>query len=161
MGIRKRYELSGMDYAMLSFTFLRLEVKGVEFKNGNAANGVPASYSTDNQFIQDAIENDRRFKSGRIKLVSQTVVQEAKPAPANTSNKAKSEEEQPRRVVRPKTPFIPKEEAKADSEYEAVKTVKTVNDAIAYFQEKGEVFSSDEELAELKDKYKVTFPNLK
>ena len=165
MAKRKKYELIGMDYCMMSFTYLRLEVKGVEFKNGNAANGVPASYSTDNEFIQDAIENDRRFKAGRIKLVATSVVPDAVQPKKEEKKVAEDEPQQPRRITRPKTPFIPKEEPKAEAPaedaYEQVKTVKTVNDAIAYFAEKGEQFSSDEELAALKDKYKVAFPNLK
>ena len=166
MVVRKKYELQGMDYCMMSFTYLRLEVKGVEFKNGNAANGVPASYSTDNTFIQDAIENDRRFKAGRIKLVATSVVTPDQPKKEEKKVEAEADEPaQPRRVVRPKSPFIPKEEPKAaapaEAEYEAVKTVKSVNDAVAYFAEKGEQFSTDEELSALKDKYKVTFPNLK
>lgn len=154
-----------MDNCMLALTYLRLLVN-VEFKNGNAANGVPASYSTDNKFVQDAIENDRRFKVGRIRLANTTVIENDKPKAASKAEAAEQEEPQPRRVQRPKTPFIPKEEKmeeaapKAEA-YEEVKNVKNVNDAIAYFQEKGEVFSSDEELAALKDKYKVTFPNLK
>lgn len=165
MIIRKRYELPGMDNCMLALTYLRLLVN-VEFKNGNAANGVPASYSTDNKFVQDAIENDRRFKVGRIRLVNTTVIEDDKPKAAPKAEAAEQEEPQPRRVQRPKTPFIPKEEKKEEAApkaeaYEEVKSVKNVNDAIAYFQEKGEIFSSDEELAALKDKYKVTFPNLK
>ena len=152
-----------MDNCLMKLTFLRLEVN-VEFKNGNAANNIPASYSTDNKFIQDAIEDDRRFKTGVIRLAQTNVIQEDKPA-APKKPEAVKIEEAPRRVVRPKSAFIPKEEPKAapaaDSDYEAVKTVKTVNDAIAFFQEKGEMFQSDEELAALKDKYKVTFPNLK
>lgn len=164
MIVRKRYELPGMDNCLMKLTFLRLEVN-VEFKNGNAANGIPASYSTDNKFIQDAIEDDRRFKTGRIRLAQTNVIQNDKAKEAPKKTEAVKEEEAPRRVVRPKSAFIPKEEPKAapaaDNDYEAVKTVKTVNDAIAFFQEKGEVFQSDEELAALKDKYKVTFPNLK
>ena len=163
---RKKYELLGMDYCMMSFTYLRLEVKGVEFKNGNAANGVPASYSTDNEFIQDAIENDRRFKAGRIKLVSSVLISDEGPKPQAKKQEAEAEPQQPRRVQRPKSPFISKEEVKVEAPsteeaYEMVKSVKSVNDAVAYFAEKGEQFSSDEELAALKDKYKVAFPNLK
>ena len=149
-----------MDNCMITFTFLRIDVN-VEFKNGNAANGRPASYSTDNNFIQDAIENDRRFKTGRIRLAESSVIEADKPKTPKAAQSAEAESA-PRRVTRPKTPFIQKEEVKtADSGYEKVESVKTVNDAIAYFQEKGEVFSSDEELTALKDKYKVTFPNLK
>ena len=154
-----------MDNCMIQFTYLRLPVN-VEFKHGNAANGVPACYSTDNKFIQDAIENDRRFTGGRIKLVSTNVIKDENELKAEAKAKAQAaaEESQPRRVIRPKTPFVAKEEPQAvspESEYEAVKSVKTVNDAIAYFTEKGEAVTSDEELATLKDKYKVTFPNLK
>ena len=166
MIVRKRYELPGMDNCLLKLTYLKIAVN-VEFKNGNAANGIPASYSTDNKFIQDAIEDDRRFKTGRIKLAQKNVIEEDKPKAAPKAAAA-PEAEPPRRVVRPKSAFVSKEEIKAEAApaaqeetYQAVKSVKTVNDVIAYFQEKGEVFSSDEELAALKDKYKVTFPNLK
>lgn len=152
-----------MDNCLITFTYLRLPVN-VEFKHGNAANGVPACYSTDNKFIQDAIENDRRFTGGRIKLVQTNVIEDDNDRRQKAKAEAAADEPQARRVIRPKTPFVPKEEPKAESpesEYTPVKTVKTVNDAIAYFTEKGEAVTSDEDLATLKDKYKVTFPNLK
>lgn len=160
--IRKRYELLGMNSCKMNFNFCRIPVT-VTFANGNIANHVNASYTTDNQFIQDAIEDDKRFKAGTIRLVQSNVIADENPKPAE-----KKEPEQGR-IVRP-APAPAKENSKGKAEkkeenagdaYTVVDSVKNVNDAIDFFSEKGEVFSTDEELAALKDKYKVKFPNYK
>lgn len=167
---RKRYELLGMNSCKMNFNFCRIPVT-VTFANGNIANHVNASYTTDNKFIQDAIEDDKRFKAGTIRLVQSNVIGDEGPKPAE--KKEPKPEQTQGRIVRP-APAAPspakdatgkgkadKKEDNASDAYTAVDSVKDVNDAIAFFSEKGEEFSTDEELAALKDKYKVTFPNFK
>ena len=76
--LRKRYEIKGMDACRVVMFHYGVQVT-VEFKNGNIANNVNASYSTGNRFIQDAIENDERFESGRIILTQVSRIKEEKP----------------------------------------------------------------------------------
>lgn len=166
MATRKRYDMPGMDNCKIALNYLRIPVS-VEFKNGNIANKVNASYTTDNKFIQDAIEDDRRFKTGTIRLVQTVVIPDAEPAP-------KKEPERPAPAPVSPAPAPANEKGAAgkgrgakqqDNEditpVEPVESVKAVADAIAFFTEKGESISSDEELEALKEKYKVSFPNLK
>lgn len=163
--IRKRYELLGMNSCKMNFNFCRIPVT-VTFANGNIANHVNASYTTDNQFIQDAIEDDKRFKAGTIRLVQSNVIKEDEPKPAEKKEEPVASAEPEQRRVRPATPSAGRTKTETKEEKPAdvltpVESVKNVNDAIDFFAEKGEVFSTDEELAALKDKYKVTFPNYK
>lgn len=151
----------GMDACHLVLTYLRMPVV-VDFTGGNQVNKQNATYTTDSQFVQDAIENDKRFKIGKIRLISENKIEDEPKAAAPVAADA------PRRIQRPKSMIIPKtaekpeaSEAKDVPGSAAVESVKNVNDAIAYFQEKGEVVSSDEDLQALMGKYKVTFPNLK
>lgn len=166
--IRKRYELLGMNSCKMNFNFCRIPIT-VTFANGNIANHVNASYATDDRFIQDAIEDDKRFKAGTIRLVQSNIIKADEPKPAEKKEEpAVSEEPEPRRT-RPATPSAGRtkaekkgeEDAPAQDSYTAIESVKNVNDAIDFFSEKGEAFSTDEELAALKDKYKVSFPNYK
>lgn len=51
----------------------------VDFRHGSltTAGVVPATFSTSNPVIQQAVENSPKFKSGIIKMVESTVVKEA------------------------------------------------------------------------------------
>lgn len=166
--IRKKYELLGMNSCKIALNYCRIPIN-VVFANGNIANHINAYYTTDNKFIQDAIENDKRFKVGTIKCVQSNTIKADEPKPAEKKEEpAVSEEPEPRRT-RPATPSAGgtnaekkgEEDAPAQDSYTAIESVKNVNDAIDFFSEKGEAFSTDEELAALKDKYKVSFPNYK
>ena len=157
MRVKKVYELMGMDSCFISFTYCRMNVS-VNFTGGNTANHLNARYITDNPFIQDAIENDKRFQLGKIRIMQSTVIEDETP-------EVKQEEKQveKRRVVRkPSSPIIAEQAAAiASANLEKVEDVRNINDAIAYFAEKGETISDKKDLAALKKKYNVEFPNFK
>lgn len=151
-----------MDYFKTSTTYLGVKVN-LEFKNGNTTAKINARFSTDNQFVQDAIEADKKLMR-RVKIAHVAVINEEE---QRVVDSAKGEH--PRTVRRPKSPFV-KEQAQQLAEVvakqqeeekkpEAVSDVKNVNDAIAWFAAKGETDFSD--LEALREKYNVTFPKMK
>lgn len=166
--LRKRYEIRGMDACRVVMFHYGVQVT-VEFKNGNIANNVNASYSTDNQFIQDAIENDERFESDRIILTQVSRIEEKKP-----KVKVAEVKEAPTTPMTGKTllntergPVTVKGGAKKEAPktmgvYKKVKEVKNINDAIAYMaSEFNEPVQNEDVLAQLMEKHRIQFPNLK
>lgn len=166
--LRKRYEIRGMDACRVVMSHYGVQVI-VEFKNGNIANNVNASYSTDNQFIQDAIENDERFESGRIILTQVSRIEEKKP-----KVKVAEVKEAPTTPMTGKTLLntergpvtvkggAKKEASKTMGVYKKVKEVKNINDAIAYMaSEFNEPVQNEDVLAQLMEKHRIQFPNLK
>lgn len=151
-----------MDYFRTSTTYLGVKVN-IEFKNGNTTAKVNARFSTDNPFIQDAIEADKKLMR-RVKIAHVAVINEEQNRVVDTSKG-----EHPRMVRRPKSPFVKEQAQQLADEVEklqeeeekpdVVSTVKNVNDAIAWFAAKGETDFSD--LAALKEKYNVVFPKMK
>lgn len=166
--LRKRYEIKGMDACRVVMFHYGVQVT-VEFKNGNIANNVNASYSTGNRFIQDAIENDERFESGRIILTQVSRIEEKKPkvkvaevkeAPT-TPMTGKTLLNTERRPVTVKG-GAKKEASKTMGVYKKVKEVKNINDAIAYMaSEFNEPVQNEDVLAQLMEKHRIQFPNLK
>ena len=71
----------GMDACHLVLTYLRMPVV-VDFTGGNQVNKQNATYTTDSQFVQDAIENDKRFKIGKIRLISENKIEDEPKAAA-------------------------------------------------------------------------------
>lgn len=177
--LRKRYEIKGMDACRVVMFHYGVQVT-VEFKNGNIANNVNASYSTGNRFIQDAIENDERFESGRIILTQVSRIEEEKPkvkvaevkeapttpmtgktllnterGPITVKGGAKKEASKPGQEEE-------KEAPKTMGVYKKVKEVKNINDAIAYMaSEFNEPVQNEDVLAQLMEKHRIQFPNLK
>lgn len=153
--MKKVYELKGMDACRMQTTYLGVKVN-LEFKNGNFINNKRARLMTDNPFVQDAIENDSRFGSFIIlaevlkeePTVIPEVEEEEKPRPKRATKRLKSQAE------------LNAESSVADKTAEE-KSVKSINDAVTFFQARGEAVNSDEDIEVLKEKYNVTFPNLK
>lgn len=154
----KVYELQrGMDAGIIYTTYCGVSVK-VEFKNGNHLNGIHASVSTNSKFVQDAIEQDHRygtlFKLARVIDNTPTATEE-EPAKVEKSTTQKS-----KRRTQAEIDAAKGKKATTDGTT-AVEEVKSINDAIEYFSKKGESVDSDTKIEELKEKYNVSFPNLK
>lgn len=125
----KTYEIAGKDECRLRTVFCGVPVN-MEFKGGDYANRKNARLRTGNPFVQDAIESDPRFGSIiRLSAVDGERVGQKGRAAKPSASKTKE-----------------------------VKTVKNVNDAIAYFAREGETVDSEAQIEALMDKYKVSFP---
>ena len=145
----KVYEVLRMNNARLFTSFMGVKLE-LNFNNGNLLRGINGNLVTSDRFVQDAIENDPRFNV-TIRLKSsypeseeeQASIAEAK-AGKNSSRTSASQKE---RI--------------AKNAVKAVDSVKSMNDVIDYFTSLGETVESEEQIEELKEKYKVKFPNLK
>lgn len=145
----KVYEALRMNAARLFTTFMGVKIE-LNFKNGNLLRGVNANLVTSDRFVQDAIEHDNRFGVTIRLKSSYAETQEDKEtlAEGKAGNKStKLSASQKERI--------------AKNAVKAVDTVKTMNDVIDYFTSLGETVESEEQIEELKEKYKVKFPNLK
>lgn len=161
----KVYELKGMDACKLQVTYLGIKVN-LEFKNGNFLNNKRARVVTNNPFVQDAIEHDRRFGS-LILLAEQieekpsvVVEEEEEPRPKKPTKKLRTQAmiDAEKAVEATTDKSTDSDSGKSAKE---VKSVKSVNDAVEFFQKKGESVSDDGDIESLKEKYNVTFPELK
>lgn len=154
----KIYEAIKQNSARLVTTWCNVAVT-LNFVDGNVYQGKGAQLVTNDRFVQDAIEHDPRF-GVTIKLkkrmaeesdnveAEKTQNTNKKDAAQNTSDKA-----QKGKGKKGAAKDIP-------SGAEAIESVKTMNDAMDYFAEKGELLESAEGLSELCGKYGVAFPNL-
>ena len=134
MRVIKRYELIGFNACQTHTEYCGVKVN-LNFEDGNIVAGKSATLQTDNQFAQDAIENDPRFKSGSIRLVS-------------TINADEPEK---------------KKVEKKPEEVEVVNDVKTINDANSWLEEhKGVTLekSTKAYVAKVCADQGVSFPNL-
>ena len=141
--------MKGMNACKMS-----IEHKGVtinlSFENGNISSKRNARLTTESRFVQDAIEAMPSFGT-RIVLAHAVERGAAKPAVVE-------EERSPR--ARRHANRGERAQKKVE-EVNVVEYVKNLNDAAAYFEEKGVFVESKEQLAELMEKYSVSFPNLK
>lgn len=160
---RKVYEIKGMDKCSLSTSYRGVRVN-LEFKGGDVSNKKNGTLATSDPFVQDAIEampsfgkkivlrNSYELRSGGSPVKRQKdVEEESKPKFARVKPNAA----ELRRGKKAKEP------EQVDDEADVVEDVKNLNDAAAYFEEKGVFVESKEQLAELMEKYNVSFPNLK
>lgn len=142
--------MKGMNACKMS-----IEHKGVtinlSFENGNVSSKRNARLTTENRFVQDAIEAMPSFGT-RIVLAHAVERGAAKPAVAEEEERSPRARRQANRGERAQ---------KKVEEANVVDSVKNLNDAAAYFEEKGVFVESKEQLAELMEKYSVSFPNLK
>lgn len=128
----------------------------LNFINGNLFRGRNAELSTNDKFIQDAIENDPRF--GVSIRLAHTYAEPSDTAgrvlPGGKVDMPAKKDNQPKRARR----------KAADTEnydMEQVEEVTDINGVIAFFERKGEQVSSEEDIEALKEKYNVVFPNIK
>lgn len=143
----KVYEAIKQNSARLCTTYCGILLE-LNFVNGNQILGRNAELMTNNRFVQDAIEHDKRFGlSIRLKRTY--------PEP---SDKAAKPLARAAKTVQKKSTEKAEEDVKKAEE---VASVTNTNDAIAYFLERGESPEGDLDIEALKKKYNVSFPNLK
>ena len=161
-----------MDYCKISTTYLGVKVN-IEFKGGCISDKKNAQVITDSEFVQDAIEHMKSF--GKKVVLLRTIVDKVeKKIDSNPMHDADAfaEEKKPRIVRRNNNAAAKrmqsvieakggKNESTDDDGVTIVDSVNNVNDAISYFQAKGESPMGEEDLVSLKEKYNVKFPNLK
>lgn len=140
-----------MDKCKMSTTYLGVKVN-LEFKGGDIMSRKDGYISTENPFIQAAIEAMPSFGH---KIVLKRVIEDA---PAVS---APVEEVQTRpRATKVKAFGSEKKKAVATDGSTVVEDVKNLNDAVSYFMGKGVAVDSKEQLKELMQKHNVVFPNL-
>lgn len=169
----KVYEIKGKQAAQLVFTYFGVSLK-LMFEGGNLSRNAGATYTTNERFIQDAIENDYRFGK-TIFVVSSyrtaeddaqeaaaKAAQAEQPAPAKTSSRNSSRSgKSSTKAAEPAPAESKAEEKPAEPQGPvAITECNDVNEVLAWFAMKGEVATSQEELRALADKYGVTFPNV-
>lgn len=143
--------MKGMNACKMS-----IEHKGVtinlSFENGNISSKRNARLTTENRFVQDAIEAMPSFGT-------RVVLAHAMEKSVAMSVEVEEEERSPRARRQASRGAVAKK-PKSENEPTAVEEVKNINDAASYFMEKGEAVESKEQLEELMQKYNVVFPNL-
>jgi hypothetical protein len=151
----KVYEMKGMNACKMSTEYRGVNIK-LSFENGNVSSGRNARLTTDNRFVQDAIEALPIFGTKVVLAhsVEKTVVQPIV---------AEEEEERSPRMRRQVARGTVVKKAKEASENGStiVDEVRNINDAASYFMEKGVTVESKEQLEELMQKHNVVFPNIK
>lgn len=142
--------MKGMNACKMS-----IEHKGVtinlSFENGNISSNRNARLTTESRFVQDAIEAMPSFGT-RVVLVHTMEKSATKPVEVEEEERSPRARRHANRGERAQ---------KKVEEANVVDSVKNLNDAAAYFEEKGVFVESKEQLAELMEKYNVSFPNLK
>ena len=159
---RKIYEVKGMDKCNLSTTYRGVKVN-LEFKGGDVSSRKNGSLSTSDPFVQDAIESMPAFGKKIVLKDTYEIRNGSRPI---ERQKDTEEEKRPRFAkTNPNAAALRKgkkvkEEAVEDTSVTVVEEVKNVNDAAAYFEEKGVLVESREHLKEMMQKHDVEFPNL-
>jgi hypothetical protein len=147
----KVYEMKGMNACKMS-----IEHKGVtinlSFENGNISSKRNARLTTENRFVQDAIEAMPSFGT---RVVLAHAMEKSVAIPVEVE-----EEERSPRARRQASRGAVAKKPKSENEPTVVEEVKNINDAASYFMEKGEAVESKEQLEELMQKHNVVFPNL-
>jgi hypothetical protein len=148
----KVYEMKGMNACKMS-----IEHKGVtinlSFENGNISSKRNARLTTENRFVQDAIEAMPSFGT---RVVLAHAMEKSVAIPVEVE-----EEERSPRARRQASRGAVTKKPKSENEPTVVEEVKNINDAASYFMEKGEAVESKEQLEELMQKHNVVFPNMK
>lgn len=144
--------MKGMNACKMS-----IEHKGVtinlSFENGNISSKRNARLTTENRFVQDAIEAMPSFGT---RVVLAHAMEKSVAIPVEVE-----EEERSPRARRQASRGAVAKKPKSENEPTAVEEVKNINDAASYFMEKGEAVESKEQLEELMQKHNVVFPNMK
>lgn len=160
---RKVYEIKGMDKCSLSTSYRGVRVN-LEFKGGDVSNKKNGTLATSDPFVQDAIEAMPSF--GKKIVLRNSYELRSGGSPVKRQEDVEKENKPKFARVKPNAAELrrgkkAKEPERVDDEADVVEDVKNLNDAAAYFEEKGVFVESKEQLAELMEKYNVSFPNLK
>ena len=145
---RKIYETPGRNYVCLEMQLGGIKTS-VEFKNGRVANNINAQFITSNRFLQEMIENDKRF--GSMIICKQEIDLgdwDEEPAQADTS-----EPEQKPAAPQKKT-------SKKVSGKTVVEEVRDITDAIDWLSKNGKVATTPAQVQKAAAELGVEFPNL-
>lgn len=144
-----------MDSCSMSTTYRGVKVN-LSFRGGNSASGINGKMITSDPFVQDAIEAMPAFGKKIICTYAYT--------PARQSVPVVEEKKRPRLVAAKgasdRVSKTKKIAADRVIDIIVVEDVKNLNDAASYFESKGVLIGSKEQLSELMEKYNVEFPNL-
>ena len=161
---RKVYEIKGMDKCSLPTSYRGVRVN-LEFKGGDVSNKKNGTLATSDPFVQDAIEAMPSF--GKKIVLRNSYELRSGGSPMKRQEDVEKENKPKFARVKPNAAELrrgkkEKEPERVDDEADVVEDVKNLNDAAAYFEEKkGVLVESKEQLAELMEKYSVSFPNMK
>ena len=145
--------MKGMNACKMTTEYRGVTVK-LSFENGNISSKRNARLTTESRFVQDAIEAMPIYGK-RVILVHKMEKSVAKPVEVEEEERSPRARRQANRGER-----APKKAPVVDNSATVVEEVKNVNDAAAYFMEKGITVESKEQLKELMQKHDVEFPNL-
>ena len=141
---RKIYETPNRNYVCLEMQLGGIKTN-IEFRNGRVANNINAQFITSNRFLQEMIENDKRF--GSMIICKQVIDlgdfgedEEAKPAPAPAPT--------------------PKKTSKKVSGKTVVEEVRDITDAIDWLSKNGKVATTPAQVQKAAAELGVEFPNL-
>lgn len=159
---RKVYEIKGMDKCSLSTSYRGVRVN-LEFKGGDVSNKKNGTLATSDPFVQDAIEAMPSF--GKKIVLRNSYELRNVGSPVKRQEDVEKENKPKFVRVKPNAAELrkgkkPKEAEQVSDDTIVVEDVKNLNDAAAYFEEKGVLVGSKEQLAEMMQKYNVEFPNL-
>lgn len=127
----KVYEMARFDAMTIRLNYCGQTVMAT-FKGGDQRRN-RARLTTDNLFVQDALEHDQRF--GSLYVLVKSYAESTTDAAARIAN----EKSKPRKITK----------------------VKSVNDALLYFTQLGANVTGEADLKTLMEQYNVEFPNLK
>ena len=137
--MKKIYEAQGSNFMRLIVKYCGVNIT-FDFTNGDVRAGRPARYVTDNPFFQDALEQDPRHGSEyRLTKVFSDEGESPVAPVRRASGKASTEEA--------------KETKPANSR---AMEFDNKNEAFAYFMNRGETVSNEEDLKKLLKRYKAT-----
>ncbi len=178
----KLYELRKMTTARLETVYKGVTIT-LNFRAGFGTNGVKVGQLiTSNEFVQDAIESDPRYESMfslkrtyedkedtpvdnyELKQVPERKQQQKTNAQIFAENQAKLEkkkQEQKKADAKTKTEAVKSVVKETKPMPEPVDNVKSINDVISFFAEKGDLLKDPADIPALCAKHNVTFPNLK
>lgn len=139
----------------MSTTYRGVKVN-LSFRGGNSSSGINGKMITSDPFVQDAIEAMSAFGKKIICTHAYTPARQAVPVV--------EEKKKPRLMTAKgaadRVSKAKKSVAERINGTTVVEEVKNINDAVSYFEERGVLVESKEQLKELMAKHDVEFPNL-
>lgn len=154
----KDYEFVGKQCAVLHLKYFGIDLK-VEFTNGNTARQRGAEFSTNDRFVQDAIEHDSRF--GSVIKLRGVYPEASDKKPEQVTKNTKDEKGKGGKSGKGAADKNNSKDGEDDQQVQVVESCKNMNDVVKFFTDKGEKPEGDEDIKALMEKYNVSFPNVK
>ena len=148
----KVYEMKGMNACKMSVEYKGVNIN-LSFDNGNISSKRNARLTTENRFVQDAIESMPIYGT---RIILAHVVEKVEATP----EVVEEEERSPRVRRQTNRGERAAKKAVANVDQTVIEGVKNVNDAVGYFGGKDITVESVEHLKALMADHNVVFPNL-